>query len=124
MIFLTSQTAGLSNGIITNAAHTLNKRWKIATLNCTLIFTAPNVPKKKSLTGVNITTMKIDAPTILKKVWNMAVCLAVRELPIDAIHEVKHVPMLAPTTKQSALSTGSKLPETKNTTIEVTTDED
>ena len=124
MIFLQTQTAGLSNGIITNAAHKLNERWKRATLNSVLIFNVPTKSKKYSLTGVYITTIKIDAPTILKKVWNMAVCLAVFELPNEAIQEVKHVPMFAPTTKHNALSIGSNVPDTKKTTIEVTTDED
>ena len=73
MIFLQTQAAGLSNGIITNAAHKLNKRWNIATLNSALIFNAPTRSKNESLIGVNITTTKIDAPIILKKVWNIAV---------------------------------------------------
>ena len=64
------------------------------------------------------------APTMLKKVWNIAVCLAVRELPIEAIHEVIHVPMLAPATRHNALSIGRSAPEIKKTTIEVTTDDD
>ena len=124
MIFLQTQTAGLSNGIITNAAHRLNKRWNIATLNSVEIFIAPTRSKNGSLIGVYISTMKILAPIILKKVWNIAVCLAVLELPIEAIQEVIHVPMLAPTTKHNALSIGSNAPDTKKTTIEVTTDDD
>lgn len=124
MIFLQTQTEGLNNGIITNAAHILNERWNKATLNSVLIFIAPTISKNKSLIGVYITTIKIDAPIILKKVWNIAVCLAVLELPIEAIHEVIHVPMFAPTTRHNALSIGSNAPDTKKTTIEVTTDDD
>ena len=124
MIFLQTQTAGLSNGIITNAALKLNKRWNIATLNSVEIFIAPTRSKNGSLTGVYISIMKILAPIILKKVWNIAVCLAVLELPIEAIHEVIQVPMFAPTTKHNALSTGSNAPDTKKTTIDVTTDDD
>ena len=124
MIFEQTQTEGLSNGIITTAAQTLNNKWNKATLNSVPIFIAPTKSKNMSLTGVNITTMKIDAPIILKKVWNIAVCLAVLELPIEAIQEVIHVPMLAPTTKHNALSIGSNEPDTKKTTIEVTTDDD
>ena len=56
--------------------------------------------------------MKIIAPIKLKKVWNIAVCLAVLELPKEAIQEVKQVPMFAPTTRHNALSIGSKLAET------------
>jgi len=96
----------------------------MATLNSTLIFNAPTRSKNLSLIGVNITTTKIDAPIILKKVWNIAVCLAVLELPIEAIQEVIQVPMLAPTTKHNALSIGSNALATKKTTIEVTTDDD
>ena len=124
MIFLQTQTEGLSNGIITNAAHRLNARWNNATLNSVLIPNEPKNSKKESLIGVNITTMKIDAPNILKKVWNIAVCLAVFELPIEATQEVIQVPMFAPTTKHNALSSGSNAPDTKKTTIEVTTDDD
>ena len=124
MIFLQTQTAGLNSGIITTAAHKLNKRWNIATLNSAEIFIALTISKKLSLIGVNITTVKIDAPIILKKVWNKAVCLAVFELPIAAIQDVIHVPMFAPTTRHNALSIGSKEPDTKKTTIEVTTDDD
>ena len=124
MIFLQTQTAGLNSGIITTAAHKLKRRWNIATLNSVEIFIALTRSKNESLIGVNITTTKIDAPIILKKVWNIAVCLAVLELPKEAIQEVKQVPMFAPTTRHNALSSGSKLAETRNTTIEVTTDED
>ena len=124
MIFLQTQTAGLRSGIITTAAHKLKRRWNIATLNSVEIFIALTISKNESLIGVNITTTKIDAPIILKKVWNIAVCLAVLELPIEAIQEVIHVPMLAPTTRHNALSIGSNEPDTKKTTIEVTTDDD
>ena len=124
MIFEQTQTAGLSNGIITNAATKLNNKWNIATLNSALILTASTTLKNGSLIGVYMTTINIVAPTILKKVWNMAVCLAVLELPIEAIQEVIQVPMFAPTTRHNALSTGSNAPEIKKTTIEVTTDDD
>ena len=76
-----------------------------------------------SLSGVIITTKKMVAPTKLKNVWNIAVCLEVFELPIEAIHDVTHVPMFAPTTKQRALGSDSTLAE-RNTTVAVTTDED
>ena len=77
-----------------------------------------------SESGVIITTKKMVAPTKLKKVWNMAVCLDVRDPPIAAIHEVTHVPMFAPTTKHNALGSGNKFAAVKNTTIAVTTDDD
>ena len=124
MIFEQTQTAGLSNGIITIAAVKLNNKWNNATLNSALILTAFTTSKNGSFIGVNITTINIAAPNILKKVWNIAVCLAVFELPIEAIQEVIQVPMLAPTTRHNALSTGSNVPEIKKTTIEVTTDDD
>ena len=47
-----------------------------------------------------------------------------REEPIAAIHEVKHVPMFAPTTKLSALGSGSNPDKLRNTTIAVTTEDD
>ena len=64
------------------------------------------------------------APTTLYNVWNIAVLRALRDEPIDAIHDVKHVPMFAPTTKLSALGSGSNPDKVKKTTIAVTTDED
>ena len=124
MIFLQTQTAGLSNGIITIAATKLNNKWNKATLNSAVILTASTTLKNGSLIGVYMTTINIVAPTILKKVWNMAVCLADLEEPIEAIQDVIHVPMFAPTTKHNALSIGSNAPDIKKTTIEVTTDDD
>ena len=72
MIFLHSQTIGLSNGITTNAAHKLKVRWKSATLNSGLMFNALNQLRTGSLIGVYRTAIKIPAPIILKMVWNKA----------------------------------------------------
>ena len=43
---------------------------------------------------------------------------------MEAIHEVTHVPMFAPTTKLSALGNGSNPDKLRNTTIAVTTEDD
>lgn len=80
--------------------------------------------KNPSLSGVYTTTKNKVVPTKLNKVWKNAVCLAVFELPNAAIQEVAHVPIFAPTTKHNALSIGKRAPETKKTTIDVTTDDD
>jgi len=64
------------------------------------------------------------APTKLNKVWNIAVLRALRDEPIAAIHDVKHVPMFAPTTKLSALGSGSNPESVRNTTIAVQTEDD
>lgn len=85
---------------------------------------APTILKKALLIGVYKTTINIAAPIKLYNVWKNAVCLAVLELPNEAIQDVKHVPMLAPTTKQNALLIGNSDAEIKNTTIDVTTDDD
>jgi len=102
----------------------LKTRWNMATLNSTLMLSASTHSRTGPRNGVNITTKKMVAPTTLYKVWNVAVLRALREEPIAAIQEVKHVPMFAPTTKLRALGSGSNPDNDKNTTIDVTTDED
>lgn len=102
----------------------LNARWNNATLNSISIPSAFTALKNGSLSGVYTTTTNKAVPTKLNKVWNKAVCLAVLELPKAAIQDVKQVPMFAPTTKHKALSIGRREPETKKTTMEVTTDDD
>ena len=102
----------------------LNIRWNNATLNSVSIWNASTHPMTGSLSGVNITTKNMAAPTKLKNVWNIAVCLDVRDPPKAAIHEVTHVPMFAPTTKHNALGSGKSPAAVKKTTIAVTTDDD
>ncbi len=57
-------------------------------------------------------------------VWKHATRLAFLELPEEAMIDVIHVPMFAPATRANALGNGSIAPDTKKTTIEVTTDDD
>ncbi len=93
-------------------------------MNSAPIFKVSIKLRDGSLSGVYITIMNKDIPTKLKIVWNIAVCLEALELPIAAIHDVIQVPMFAPTTKHNALGNGNNEPEIKNTTIDVTTDDD
>ena len=102
----------------------MNVRWNKATLNSAGMFKPSAKVRNDPSIGESITARNKVVPMMLYMVWKNAVWRAVLELPNAAIHDVKHVPMFAPATKQNAFLSGKNAPEIKKTTIAVTTDDD